>query len=280
MDLISGLRAAAKETPASVGADVASALSLEGRTAVVTGSAMGIGRQTAVLYAHAGARVVLADRAADGLEETAQMADGSVIVPTDVSVKSEVEDLARRAIRETGRIDVWANVAGIIRSSPIVDTTEEDLDSIVAVNLKGVYWGCAAAGRVMSVAGRGSIINVASAGGEVPAPNLSVYGLTKAAVIQLTRTAAAEFGPKGIRVNAVAPGFVETPMTSRHWTGPDGAVNEELRSQMLGNLAGQSPLRTTGTPEDIAWAMLFLAADTSRFMTGQVMRPNGGVYMA
>ena len=280
MDLISGLRAQAAERRAGPQADVVAAFSLDGRTAVVTGAAGGIGRQTALTYAAAGARVVVADRAEEGLEETASLVEGAVVVPTDVSVRTEVDDLARQAIRASGRIDVWANVAGIIRNSPVVDTTEEDLDAIVAVNLKGVYWGCAAAGRVMSAAGRGSIVNVASAGGEVPAPTLSVYGMTKAGVIQLTRTVAAELGPKGVRANAVAPGFVESPMTSRVWTRPDGSVDEEMRSQVLGTRGAQSPLGMTGTPQDIAWSMLFLAADASRFMTGEVLRPNGGVHMA
>ncbi len=247
---------------------------------MVTGAAMGIGRQAALTFSRAGARVVLADRALEGLEETASLADGAVVVPTDVSVKAAVDHLAERALEATGRIDVWANVAGIIRNSLVVDTSEADLDAIVGVNLKGVYWGCAAAGRAMAAAGRGSIVNVASAGGEVPAPTLSVYGMTKAAVIQLTRTVAAELGARGVRANAVAPGFIETPMTQRNWTRPDGSVDEAQRAELLRQRGAQSPLGTTGVPEDIAYAMLYLAADASRFMTGQVLRPNGGVYMA
>lgn len=280
MDMISGLRAQAAETHRALHPDVVAAFSLDGRTAVVTGAGAGIGRQTAITYSRAGARVVLADRSTEGLEETASLIEECVVVPTDVSVKPEVDELARQAVRTTSRIDVWANVAGVIRNSLLVDTTEEELDAIVAVNLKGVYWGCAAAARVMSAAGRGSIVNVASTGGEMPAPSLSVYAMTKAGVMQLTRTIAAELGPKGIRANTVAPGFVETPMTQRVWTNPDGSVDEGTRDQVLGLRAGQSPLGITGTPDDIAWSMLFLAADASRFMTGQVLRPNGGVHMA
>lgn len=241
---------------------------------------MGIGRQTAITFARAGARVVLADRAVDGLDETRSRIDGALAVPTDVSVKADVDRLAEEALRATGRIDVWANVAGIIRNSLVVDTTESDLDAIIGVNLKGVYWGCAAAGRAMAGAGRGSIVNVASAGGEIPAPTLSVYGLTKAAVIQLTRTVAAELGPRGVRANAVAPGFIDTPMTQRNWTTPDGTIDAARRADLLGQRAAQSPLGVTGEPQDIAYAMLYLASDASRFMTGQVLRPNGGVYMA
>jgi 3-oxoacyl-[acyl-carrier protein] reductase len=283
MDMISGLRDAAAKTTRPLHDDIAAAFSLDGRTAVVTGAAMGIGRQTAITYAQAGATVVLADRSEEGLAETAAALEGlgakAVVVPTDVALKSSVDDLARAAIKATGRIDVWANVAGIIRNSMIVDTTEEDIDAVIAVNLKGVYWGTAAAGRVMAASKRGSIVNVASAGGEMPAPSLSVYGMTKAGVIQLTRTAAVELGPRGIRANTVAPGFVETPMTMRVWTRADGSVDEAKRSEVLGIRGAQSPLATTGDPSDIAYAMLYLAVDASKFVTGQVLRPNGGVHM-
>jgi 3-oxoacyl-[acyl-carrier protein] reductase len=285
MDLISGLRDRAAKAAAHrpLAEELVAAFSLDGRTAVVTGAALGIGRRTAITYGQAGATVVLADVREEALAETAAAVEGvgakAVVVPTDVSQRTAVEDLARAAVKSTSRIDVWANVAGIIRNSLIVETTEDDLDAVVAVNLKGVYWGVAVAGRVMGAAQRGSIVNVASAGGEVPAPTLSVYGLTKAAVIQLTRTAAVELGPRGIRVNAVAPGFVETPMTQRVWTAADGAVDEDRRADVVAERACQSPLGTIGDTSDIAYALLYLAVDASRFMTGQVLRPNGGVHM-
>jgi 3-oxoacyl-[acyl-carrier protein] reductase len=132
----------------------------------------------------------------------------------------------------------------------------------------------------MGPRGRGSIINIASAGGDVPAPTLSVYGMTKAAVMHLTKTAAAELGPRGIRVNAVAPGFIETPMTSPQFTEADGTVDPARRAQVLAVKSSSSPLAMTGDTTDITYAMLYLASDASRFMTGQTMRPNGGVFMA
>ncbi len=281
MDLISGLRQAAAAAPARYVADeVVAAFSLEDRTAVVTGAASGIGRETAVTYAKAGARVVLADVAAEALEAASEHVPEAIVVPTDVRDKAAVDDLARAALRSSGRIDVWANVAGIIRNSSIVDTAEEELDAVLAVNLKGVFWGTAAAGRVMAAAKRGAIVNVASSGGETGVPTLSMYGVAKAGVIQLTRVAAAELGPLGVRANVVSPGYVETPMTQRAWTRADGSVDEQKRAETIAAIGSRSPLGVIGDTRDIAWSMLFLASDASRFITGQVLRPNGGVHMA
>jgi 3-oxoacyl-[acyl-carrier protein] reductase len=259
------------------------AFSLTGRVAVVTGAAGGIGRQAAVTFAQAGADVVIADVGEEGLAGTAELVRATgrrvVVRRTDVSSVDDVNGLAATALAELGRIDVWANVAGVIKYFPVVDAVEPDVRRIVDVNLLGVYWGVAAAGRAMAAQGSGSIINIASAGGDVPAPTLSVYGMTKAAVMHLTKTSAAELGPKGIRVNAVAPGFIETPMTSPQFTSADGTVDPAVRARVLATKASSSPLSMTGETTDITYAMLYLACDASRFVTGQTMRPNGGVFM-
>ncbi len=263
-------------------ADLVRAFSLAGRTAVVTGAARGIGARVALTFAEAGADVVIADLRADDLAATAAgvRARGrtATVVPTDVSRRAAVDALADGALAAHGRVDVWANVAGVLRYSAIVDTTEADYELVTAVNQAGVFWGTAAALRVMQAHG-GSVINVASAGADMPAPNIAVYAMTKAAVLMCTRSAALEGGPAGIRVNAVAPGFVDTPMVAGHYRRADGTEDPEAKRSAFATRAAQSPLGMTGEPEDIAWAMLYLAADASRYVTGQVLRPNGGVVM-
>jgi 3-oxoacyl-[acyl-carrier protein] reductase len=256
--------------------------SLQGRTAVITGAAGGIGRQAAITFTQAGANVLIADVGVAGLEETAEMVaaagGNATVVPTDVSDRDQVNALADAAIKTNGRLDIWANVAGVIRYMNIVDATPEDVEFITKVNLWGTYWGVAAAGRAMT--NGGSIINVSSAGGDMPAPTLSIYAMTKAAVSHLTRCAAVELGANDIRVNAIAPGFTDTPMVQGRWTNADGSINEAERESYTSTRAAQSPLRTIATAEDQSWAMLYLASDASRFVTGQVIRPNGGVVMA
>jgi 3-oxoacyl-[acyl-carrier protein] reductase len=127
--------------------------------------------------------------------------------------------------------------------------------------------------------GSGSIVNMASSAGFTPIPQLSSYSISKAGVVALTKVLAAEVGPRGIRVNAIAPGFVEGGMTTRHARRPDGSVDEEKMEVERARARKRNPLRTTGRPEDIANTTLFLASDASRYLTGQVLHPNGGTYM-
>ena len=235
------------------------------------------------MLAGAGAAVMCADVAADRAEETAKAIVDSggraSAQATDVSRKDDVDALVAAAVEQFGRLDVMCNNAGIIVTAPVVELTEDDVDRVLAVNLKGVFFGCQAAARVMIAQRSGSIINIASAAIDTPAPRLAAYGMAKAGVAQLTRVLATEVAREGVRVNAIAPGFVVTGMTGRHFTNADGTVDEELKEATLGPMRKMTPLGIVGEPDDIAWAALYLAADASRFMTGQIIRPNGGAAM-
>lgn len=259
------------------------AFDLTGRVALVTGAASGIGRASAERMAEAGATVVCADRDAEGATVTARQitdAGGQAdSVSLDVTDAEEVEAVVQGAVDRHGRLDVMANVAGIIHTSTVLETQESDLDRILAVNLKGVFFGCQSAGRVMVAQGSGSIVNMASAAIDQPAPRLAPYGMAKAALVQLTKVLATEIGPIGVRVNAVAPGYIVTGMTNRAWVAEDGTEDEEAKAAVTAQMAKGAPLRTVGEPDDIAYAVLYLASDASKFMTGQILRPNGGVAM-
>jgi 3-oxoacyl-[acyl-carrier protein] reductase len=201
-------------------------------------------------------------------------------VSLDVSKKAAVDALARQVAAEHGGLHVWCNIAGIMLGGPFLDESEEDLDTIMAVNLKGVFFGCQAAGRIMVEQDEGgSIINCSSAAADTPSPNIVSYAICKAGVNQMTKTLAVEVGKKHVRVNAVAPGFVITGMTTGHFNLPDGSPDEAMENSLVSAMAKGAPLRSVGEPEDIAGAVLYLASDASRFMTGQVIRPNGGVAM-
>ena len=241
---------------------------MNGRVAVITGAASGIGRSTAVALAEAGASVVVGDVNEAGLEETAKLT-GATPVPTDVTSSTSVSDLVAAAVKQHGRIDVMANIAGVIAMAPIVDLTEDELDRVLAVNLKGVVFGTQAAMRAMQHGG--CIVNMTSTAIDQASPQLAAYAMSKAAVAMFTKTAAVEGGKLGIRVNAVAPGFVLTPMTERG--GP------ERTQAMVEMMSKRSPIGATGEPDDIASAVLYLASDAAKYVTGQVLRVNGGTSM-
>lgn len=263
--------------------EIERAFSLERRSAVITGAASGIGRQTAITLAQAGAHVVLADIDEAGLAETrsvVEACDGRVSTrQVDITDRAAVEALADFAVEAAGRIDIWANIAGVILAVPIVDAREDQIDRLIDVNLKGTYWGCAAAAQRMTAQGSGSIVNISSAGADFPAPGLSIYAMTKSAVSMLTRTLAHEVGPFGVRANAIAPGFIDTPMIAYRYSTPDGGVDQAKKAAILEDRAKGSVLGITGEASDIAYAILYLASDAARFVTGQVLRPNGGVAM-
>ncbi|HXY95288.1 MAG TPA: SDR family NAD(P)-dependent oxidoreductase [Acidimicrobiia bacterium] len=263
--------------------DPLDAFDLDGRVAVITGAGSGIGEASARMLAAVGAELVCADLDLDAAERVADAIrdDGgrARAARCDVSVRDEVDDLVERVFADLGHVDVMGNIAGIMHESLVVDTKEDDLDRVLGINLKGVFFGCQAAARVMIEQGSGSIINMSSGAIDVAAPNIVCYAMAKAAVAQLTKTLAVEVGPLGVRVNAIAPGFIITGMTGRHWRRPDGTIDEDLLEQVTAPMRERSTLGRVGNPDDIAYAVLYLASDAADFMTGQILRPNGGVAM-
>ena len=260
--------------------DPRSVFGLEGRVAVVTGAASGIGLATAEVLAGAGARVVLGDLDAEGAEKGAAAirdAGGEAVAQAvDVAKQSEVEALIARATAEWGGLDVLCNVAGVPADGPLGEVSEQEFDRVVGVNLKSVLFGCQAAVPAMAARGGGSIINVASGAIDLAVPNYGLYALTKAAVTQLSQTLATEVGSQGIRVNVIAPGVTITNFTKRHLKDEDGSVNPERYEGFLSAMKQRSPLGVVGEPIDQAWLVLFLASDASRTCTGQIWRANAG----
>ncbi|MFG2196977.1 SDR family NAD(P)-dependent oxidoreductase [Streptomyces sp. NPDC048639] len=249
---------------------------LSGRSAFVTGAASGIGRATAVLLAASGAHVHCADLDEQGVRDTTEriIAEGGTARahPLDVTDSTRLADAVAEAASTGGGLHIMAAIAGVMHSSPVLETTDADLDRVLAVNFKGVLYACREAARSMIATGTpGSIVTMASGAVDTGAPGLLCYSAAKAAVVQLTRTLASEVGRHGIRVNAVAPGWIRTPMTERH----DAEAQHRAEQTMI----RASPLGRVGAPEDVAHAVLHLASDASSFTTGQILRPNGGVAM-
>ncbi|ONH23900.1 SDR family NAD(P)-dependent oxidoreductase [Pseudofrankia asymbiotica] len=239
---------------------------LAGKVVVITGAGSGIGRAAAFLFTQEGARVVCAD--VSGREETTAKAIGEAAFPihVDVSAAADIDAMVATVLEQFGRLDVLFNNAGI--SSPILplaETTDEYFESVIAVNVKGVYLGMKKVIPVMLAAGGGSIINTASASGLVGFKGLSLYAASKGAVVQLTKSAALDYARKGIRINALCPGLT--------WTGQAGAADD---SSPPADLVPPQPVGRWGMPDELAAAALFLASDESSFVTGIAMPVDGG----
>ena len=261
---------------------IASRFLLPGRAAAVTGAAAGLGRSIALTFAEAGADVAVLDINAEQVRHTAAAIEAlgrrSIWLAGDVSNQGVVHGFVQDTVKAFGHLDIMANIAGHAVSNSIVDTTEEEFDRIWRVHVKGTLWGTQAAIQVMRGRG-GSVINMSSATADTPIAGLVSYASAKAAITMLTRIAAVEGGPDGIRVNTIAPGTVVTALTSRHARRPDGTVDTEALSAYIAAHADSVPLRMTGEPSDVSLLALYLASGASRFMTGQTLRPNGGMAM-
>jgi 3-oxoacyl-[acyl-carrier protein] reductase len=246
-------------------------MDLKGKVSVVTGGARGIGKAIAEMLVSAGSDIALFDVLEADLKTTAaELAAKGVRVETfkvNVTKSEEVEEAVNGVVEKLGRIDVLVNNAGITRDNLLLAMSDEEWDTVLAVNLKGTFNMIRAAGRYMIRQRFGSIVNIASVSGVAGNAGQANYSASKAGVIGLTKTAAREFAKRNIRVNAVAPGFIDTAMTS---VLPDHI--KEIAKQ-------HTPLNRFGQPADVAGAVFFFASDISAFVTGQVINVDGGMVM-
>jgi len=245
---------------------------LEGKTALITGAARGIGLEIAAVFAAEGALVAVADLS----QEEAAAAARDIAVKTgaktiglglDVSKEADCE----RAVRETetafGKVDILVNNAGITKDNLVLRMKEADFDAVISVNLKGSFLMAKAAAKLMLKARAGRIINISSVVGQSGQAGQANYSASKAGLIGLTKSLAREFAPRQVLVNAVAPGFIRTRMT------------EGLKDEARAKISEMIPLGRMGEPGEVAKAALFLAGEDSAYITGQVLAVNGGLYM-
>ena len=246
-------------------------MELGGQTAIVTGAGRNIGRAIALELAGMGADVVVAEvDEASGertAEEVRERGRRALALPTDVTRLADLQAMADRTVAEWGRIDILVNNAGIHRSAYTADVTEDDWDRLLAVNAKGVFFASQAVLRHMVKARRGNIISVASMAGKMGLKTSLVYGITKAAVISMTKSLAVAHAGDGIRANCVCPGIVETDMIFQ--------IDREAGEQRVEQL----PLGRIEAPDDVANVVGFLASGKSSYMTGQAINVTGGLVM-
>ena len=249
-------------------------ISLKGKRALITGGASGIGRATALLFARAGAAVALADLDEAGGEEVMRQIeqDGgrAIFVRCDVSRATDCQRAVRMTVEKLGGLDILFNNAGIIRRADVVETTEEEWERVMAVNVRSVFLMSKYAIPVMVQTGGGAIVNTGSGWGLVGGANAVSYCASKGAVVNMTRAMALDHGPQNIRVNCVCPGDTDTGML-RDEARQVGAAESEFLAQ-----AAERPLRRIGRPEDIAQAVLYLVSDAASFVTGTTLVVDGG----
>ena len=249
-------------------------MTMSSKRALVTGAASGMGRATAELFAAEGTRVVLVDIDGGAVERVAQALRGSsaeaVAVACDVASSADVKRAIDTAVDSFGGLDVVVNCAGVIRRASVVETTEQEWDRVMAVNIGSVFLTGKHAVPVMAAGGGGSIVNISSGWGLKGGPDASSYCASKGAVVNLTRAMAIDHGPQGIRVNCICPGDTDTPMlrSEARQLGRDEAA-------FLAESADR-PLNRLGTGEDIARAVRYFASDDSAWVTGSVLVVDGG----
>jgi len=247
---------------------------LEGKVAVITGAADGIGRATAVLFAREGARLILADINEPGLKETLELVKGAgreaIIKRTDVSIEEEVKDLIDLAIKTYSRVDILCNNAGITGRLTVLESQDVgDWRKVYTVNVLGAVLGTKYAAKHMQGRGSGAIVNTASVAGIRSGAGGNAYSASKAALINFTQTAACDLGGFNVRVNAVCPGLIATGMTKPIFD----LARERGKMEKLGS---RCELRRYGRPEEVAQAILFLASDEASYITGQALPVDGG----
>jgi NAD(P)-dependent dehydrogenase (short-subunit alcohol dehydrogenase family) len=247
---------------------------LHGKVAIVTGGKSGIGKAIALALAGAGADVAVCGRVLeDGqlravADEVQRLGRRSLAVRTDISRKADVDNLVKTVVNEFGGIDILVNNAGNYFMAPLVETPEDDWDRIINTHLKGYYFCCQAAGKIMAARKRGNIINIASAVTHKVTPRAGVYCIAKGSVIMLTRVLAVELAPYNIRVNAISPGLVKTKLLEAWFS-----------DEAYKRIEPQVPLGRMAQPDDMTGAAIFLASDASSFITGQTIVVDGGRYL-
>lgn len=246
-------------------------MKIKGKNAFVTGSAQGIGKAIAIGMAQEGANIAVADMNIEKAESTAQeikeLGVNCVAIEIDVSRQDAVKSAFERFGKEFQGLDILVNNAGITRDSLLLRMKDEDWDTTIDINLKGTFLCSKEAIRIMAKQQYGKIVNVSSVVAFTGNPGQANYSASKAGIVGLTKTIAKEYASRGIRANAVAPGFISTAMTD---VIPDKIKEDMKRSIPMGHF---------GVPEDVAHAVIFLSSDEADYITGQILHINGGMYM-